>query len=49
VISVNTGRGRDADWAGKLRRTAIDKRPEGRGLDWDHIAPAVLERAAASP
>jgi MOSC domain-containing protein YiiM len=27
VISVNTGRGRDADWAGKLRRTAIDKRP----------------------
>jgi MOSC domain-containing protein YiiM len=27
VISVNTGRGKDADWAGKLRRTAIDKRP----------------------
>ena len=27
VISVNTGRGKDADWAGKLGRTAIDKRP----------------------
>jgi MOSC domain-containing protein YiiM len=27
VISVNTGRGKDAHWAGKLRRTAIDKRP----------------------
>jgi MOSC domain-containing protein YiiM len=27
VISVNVGRGKDADWAGKLRRTAIDKRP----------------------
>jgi MOSC domain-containing protein YiiM len=42
VIAVNTGRGRDADWAGALRRTAIDKRPAagpvrvGRlGLDWD--------------
>ena len=27
VISVNTGRGRDAEWAGRLERTAIDKRP----------------------
>ena len=27
MISVNTGRGQDADWAGKLGRTAIDKRP----------------------
>ena len=27
MISVNTGRGRDAGWAGRLRRTAIDKRP----------------------
>ncbi len=26
VIAVSTGRGRDADWAGRLRRTAIDKR-----------------------
>ena len=26
VISVNVGRGKDADWAGKLGRTAIDKR-----------------------
>jgi MOSC domain-containing protein YiiM len=27
VISVNAGRGKDADWAGKMGRTAIDKRP----------------------
>src|SRR2546421_3052597 len=27
VISVNVGRGKDADWAGTLGRTAIDKRP----------------------
>jgi len=27
VISVNTGRAKDADWAGKLGRTAIGKRP----------------------
>jgi MOSC domain-containing protein YiiM len=27
VISVNAGHGKDADWAGKLGRTAIDKRP----------------------
>ena len=27
MISVNTGSGKDADWAGKLGRTAIDKRP----------------------
>jgi MOSC domain-containing protein YiiM len=27
VVSVNTGRGRDAAWAGRLARTAIDKRP----------------------
>ena len=27
MISVNVGRGKDADWAGKLGRTAIDKCP----------------------
>jgi len=27
VISVNAGRGKDARWAGRPRRTAIDKRP----------------------
>ena len=27
MISVNTGRGKDADWAGKQGRTAIEKRP----------------------
>jgi MOSC domain-containing protein YiiM len=26
TVSVNVGRGRDANWAGQLRRTAIDKR-----------------------
>jgi MOSC domain-containing protein YiiM len=28
VISVNVGQGKDADWAGRLKRTAIDKRPQ---------------------
>ncbi len=32
MISVNTGQARDADWAGRLRRTAIDKRPAGGAL-----------------
>ncbi|HEV2370898.1 MAG TPA: MOSC domain-containing protein [Streptosporangiaceae bacterium] len=27
VVSVNVGMGKDADWAGRLKRTAIDKRP----------------------
>ena len=27
MICVSTGRGQDADWAGRLRRTAIGKRP----------------------
>ena len=27
VVSVNAGCGQDAEWAGKLKRTAIDKRP----------------------
>jgi MOSC domain-containing protein YiiM len=27
VISVNTGRERAAEWAGRIKRTAIDKRP----------------------
>jgi MOSC domain-containing protein YiiM len=27
VVSVNTGRASSADWAGRLKRTAIDKRP----------------------
>jgi MOSC domain-containing protein YiiM len=31
ILSVNVGRAVDAEWAGDLRRTAIDKRPvEGR-------------------
>lgn len=27
MISINAGSGKDAHWAGRLRRTAIDKRP----------------------
>ncbi len=27
MISVNTGRGQEASWAGRIGRTAIDKRP----------------------
>ena len=45
VISVNTGRTAEAEWAGQLGRTAIDKRPQpgpvriGRlGLDGDDQA-----------
>jgi MOSC domain-containing protein YiiM len=48
VGSVNTGRVAEADWAGQLRRTAIDKRPGagpvrvGRlGLDGDEQADTV--------
>lgn len=33
VISVNAGRGKDAAWAGRLRRTAIDKRPLARPVE----------------
>ena len=29
VVSVNAGRSSDAEWAGRLKRTAIDKRPVG--------------------
>jgi MOSC domain-containing protein YiiM len=29
VVSVNAGRPSDAEWAGRLKRTAIDKRPVG--------------------
>jgi hypothetical protein len=32
--------------AGLMRRLL---RVEGRGQDWDHIAPGVLERAATGP
>jgi MOSC domain-containing protein YiiM len=45
VISVNTGRVADAEWAGKQQRTAIDKRPAAGpvrvgwlGLDGDEQA-----------
>ena len=40
VISVNTGRGQPASWAGRIRRTAIDKRP-ARG-------PLLLGRLGAA-
>ena len=44
VVSVNVGRAVDGDWAGRLRRTGIDKRPvtgpvavHELGLDGDHV------------
>jgi MOSC domain-containing protein YiiM len=53
VISVNVGHGKDADWAGKLGRTAIDKRPvAGRirvgtlGLDGDEQADTAAHGGA---
>jgi len=40
VVSVNVGRGRDAAWAGQLRRTAIDKRsvPDPVEVGWLGLA-----------
>jgi MOSC domain-containing protein YiiM len=45
VVSVNAGHGKDAEWAGRLGRTAIDKRPVAGpakvgwlGLDGDEQA-----------
>jgi MOSC domain-containing protein YiiM len=40
VISVNTGRGRAARWAGRVGRTAIDKRPAA--------GPVVIGRLGAA-
>jgi MOSC domain-containing protein YiiM len=40
VISVNTGRGQAASWAGRIRRTAIDKRPAN--------GPVLLGRLGAA-
>jgi len=39
VISVNTGRGRQARYAGRIGRTAIDKRP--------HSGPVAIRRLGA--
>jgi MOSC domain-containing protein YiiM len=48
IVSVNVGRARDEPWAGRMRRTAIDKRPVtdpvtvgDRGLGGDEIADLV--------
>lgn len=48
VVAVNVGPARDEEWAGKLRRTAIDKRPvegpvriEPDGVVGDEIADLV--------
>jgi MOSC domain-containing protein YiiM len=45
VISVNVGRSRDAEWAGRLRRTAIDKRPVAGPVDVRWLGLAGDEQA----
>jgi MOSC domain-containing protein YiiM len=45
VISVNVGRSRDAEWAGRLRRTAIDKRPVAGPVDVGWLGLAGDEQA----
>lgn len=45
VISVNVGRAADADWAGRLKRTAIDKRPVRRPVAVRRLGLAGDEQA----
>lgn len=40
LLSVQTGRAHDADWAGRLKRTAIDKTPVEGGV---HAGPLGLD------
>ena len=45
MISVNVGRSRDAEWAGRMRRTAIDKRPVAGPVDVGWLGLAGDEQA----
>jgi MOSC domain-containing protein YiiM len=45
VVSVNTGRARDAEWAGRLKRTAIDKRPSAGPVAVGRLGLAGDEQA----
>lgn len=45
VLSVNVGRAVDTRWAGRLRRTAIDKRPAGARVTVRHLGLAGDEQA----
>jgi MOSC domain-containing protein YiiM len=45
VISVNVGRGMDAEWAGRQRRTAIDKRPVTGPVDVGRLGLAGDEQS----
>ena len=47
VISVNTGRIRPADWAGRIRRTAIDKQPAAGPLAIGRLGVQGDEQADA--
>jgi MOSC domain-containing protein YiiM len=47
VISVNTGRGRPAPWAGRVGRSAIDKRPSGGPVAVGRLGLAGDEQADA--
>ncbi len=44
VVSVSIGQGRDADWAGRLKRTAIDKRPVPGPVDVGRLGLAGDEQ-----
>jgi MOSC domain-containing protein YiiM len=44
VVSVNIGQGRDANWAGRLKRTAIDKRPVPGPVDVGRLGLAGDEQ-----
>jgi MOSC domain-containing protein YiiM len=47
LISVNTGRTRPADWAGRIRRTAIDKQPAAGPLAIGRLGVQGDEQADA--
>ncbi|HTT52610.1 MAG TPA: MOSC domain-containing protein [Streptosporangiaceae bacterium] len=47
VISVNTGRTRAAGWAGRIQRSAIDKRPAAGPLAIGHLGVQGDEQADA--
>jgi MOSC domain-containing protein YiiM len=44
VVSVSIGQGRGADWAGRLKRTAIDKRPVPGPVDVGRLGLAGDEQ-----
>lgn len=45
MVSVNTGVARDAEWAGRIKRTAIDKRPAAGPVRIGRLGAAGDEQA----